>query len=217
MSVAAPDLVVLVADKNMEFAVRGLMSRPKALKIRPTVVELFVHPERDPGCYRKAQDFLQPMIRRFSHALVIFDREGSGSENRSRETIERNVNSRLDHSGWGDRARTVVIDPELEQWVWSDSPHVAECLGWSRNRGDLRSRLEEIRMWPSESEKPPDPKAAVERVLHMTRKPRSSSVYKKLGERVGLNRCADPAFHEFVGILRKWFPPHRDSRDVSAP
>jgi hypothetical protein len=29
------DLALLVADKNMEFALRGILNRPKALRIRP--------------------------------------------------------------------------------------------------------------------------------------------------------------------------------------
>jgi len=38
------DLVVLVADKNIEFAVKGLLSRPRALGVRPITSDFFVHP-----------------------------------------------------------------------------------------------------------------------------------------------------------------------------
>ena len=38
------DLLCLVADKNMEAAVSGLLSRPRALGIRPIARELMVPP-----------------------------------------------------------------------------------------------------------------------------------------------------------------------------
>jgi hypothetical protein len=45
------DLVVLAADKNTEFTVRGLLdSRTAALGIRRVVFDVYPHPERDPGC-----------------------------------------------------------------------------------------------------------------------------------------------------------------------
>ena len=43
------DLIILVADKNMEFAVRGILTRLEALGIRDITYDLYVHPERDPG------------------------------------------------------------------------------------------------------------------------------------------------------------------------
>ena len=36
------DLVVLVSDKNMEFVVKGLLSRPPALGIRDVFSDTFV-------------------------------------------------------------------------------------------------------------------------------------------------------------------------------
>lgn len=43
------DLVVLVADKNAEFALRGALQRSEALGIRPMTSEFLMHPERDGG------------------------------------------------------------------------------------------------------------------------------------------------------------------------
>jgi hypothetical protein len=44
------DLVLLVADKNIEHGLRGLLSRPQALGIRSVTSKTYVHPQRDPGC-----------------------------------------------------------------------------------------------------------------------------------------------------------------------
>jgi hypothetical protein len=55
------DLVCLVADKNMEAALRGLLERHQALRLRQLSFDLQVHPRRDPGCYNAAHEFLQPL------------------------------------------------------------------------------------------------------------------------------------------------------------
>ncbi len=124
------DLVVLVADKDIEYAMRGLLNRQKALGIRVVSAEVFAHPEHDPGCYLRSHTFLRSMVNRYAKAMVLFDRHGCGAEGRTRAELEAEVEGRLENSGWQGRCGAVVLDPELEVWVWSDSPHVAEILGW---------------------------------------------------------------------------------------
>ena len=48
------DLIILVADKNMEHTIKGLLARPPALGIRPLSFDIRVHPERDAGCRGEA-------------------------------------------------------------------------------------------------------------------------------------------------------------------
>lgn len=199
------DLVVLVPDRNTEAAVKGILSRTQALGIREISFDIFIHIERDPGCYRRSHDFLKPMINKYRHALVIFDKAGCGQESREREAIEGDVEKGLSISGWEDRAAAVVIDPELEVWVWSESPEVANCLGWESSITDLRSWLTEKGLWPKYSRKPIDPKLAVEQVLRQVKKPRSSAIYKLLAQRVSFARCTDPAFLKFKRIMQHWF------------
>lgn len=199
------DLVVLVPDRNTEFAVKGVLTRPQALGIREISSEIFVHIGRDAGCYLGSHDFLRPMCQKFQHALVIFDRVGCGREDHPREEIEEKVGLKLAVSGWEDRAAVVVIDPELEAWVWSDSPEVVSCLGWTSDLANLRRWLSKNGWWPSSSLKPPDPKLAVEQVLRKVRKPRSSAIYEQLARCVSFQRCTDPAFLKFRHIMREWF------------
>ena len=44
------ELVVLAADKDLQFALEGLLARSEALGIRPIEKDIFVEPEHDPGC-----------------------------------------------------------------------------------------------------------------------------------------------------------------------
>jgi len=200
------DIIFLVADRNTESAVRGLLSRPKSLAIRPVEAVIHTHPEHDPGCYCRAHDFLRAFRKRYAHAIVIFDREGCGSEAESRESLEAKVEKRLATSGWADRAKVIVIDPELENWVWSDSPEVDKALGWAGRTPALRAWLAENQFLRQAGMKPDRPKEAVEAVLRLAPRPRSSAIYRELAETVSFRRCVDPAFLKLRTTLNSWFP-----------
>lgn len=198
------DLVLLVADANIEHTVKGLLSRPEAIGIRAVKFEVIKHVERDPGCLKSA-DLLRLYRGRYRHALVLFDREGSGRENSSREALEQDLERRLSPD-WGERARVVVLDPELEAWLWSDSPHVDAVLGWAGLTPSLRSWLVERNLLAAGAVKPRRPKEAAERALRQVRKPRSSALYGELARKVSFQRCEDPSFRRMLEILRGWFP-----------
>ena len=203
------DLVVLVADKNMEHAVKGLLTRRQSLEIRPIAFDIFVHPERDPGCALRGVEFLSNFSDQYDRALLMFDHEGSGRESVRREELQENLNQQFAGSAWGERARALALSPELEAWVWSPSPHVADVIGWRRRFGPLRLWLTD-QNWLREGEmKPKRPKEAFMAALRHARTPRSSSLYQQIAEEVSLRRCVDASFLEFKEILREWFPIRR--------
>lgn len=184
MSGSQRDLIVLVADEKMGAAVRGLLSRPQSLAIRSPYFDILVHPWRDPGCLCESDKFLRSKVKQYEYCVVLFDRHGCGQEKRRREELEEIVTNRLDRSGWGDRAAAVVLDPELEVWVWSDSLEVDRCLGWQGSKPDLRAWLRDKKeIWPEDTPKPKDPKEAVEQALRYVHKPRSASVYEQLAKK----------------------------------
>jgi hypothetical protein len=202
------DLIVLAADNQMQEALRGILSRPRALAITPISFEVFSHPHKDPGCRKKAHEFLRNLRSDYQYGLVLFDYDGCGASHTSSPgEIVSDVEERLQQSGWGDQARCVVIDPELEVWVWSNSQEVDQCLGWADASQRLRDWLRESRHWPSDLPKPPDPKQAVEDALREAQLPHSSSIFRELAESVSLERCEDDGFQRFRQILQSWFPP----------
>jgi len=200
------DLILLVADGNMQSAVKGLLARPEALGIRPVDFTVVPHPERDPGVFHRGPEFLDPFRHRYRHALVMLDREGSGQEGLARAAMEKRLEERLAADWEPDRSAAVVLDPELEAWWWSDSPHVATVLGWKSRNPDLRSWLIDEGYLEEGETKPARPKEAVEKALRVARKPRSSALYRQLASKVSLRRCQDLAFGRFCDILRGWFP-----------
>jgi hypothetical protein len=199
------DLVILAADKNMEHAIRGLLCRNESLRVRPLSCDVYVHPEKDPGCFLKGHDFVRSFHRSYLHAIVMFDREGCGQESRSRDQLEREVEDRLSQAGWERRAAAIVIDPELENWVWSNSPHVEICLGWKDRAPRLRQWLVAEGYSAGPESKPMHPKQAVEQALRTVKKPRSSSIYLQLAQNVTLEGCIDGAFLKFRQTISSWF------------
>lgn len=197
---------MLAADKDIHYGLRGLLGRPRALGIRRVGADFLVHPRHDPGCAREAHQLLRPLAGRYRHALVVFDLEGSGREPQGRGALEVEVRAALAANGWQDRAEAIVIEPELEIWVFAESPHVEACLGWRRTTGSLRRWLERQGWWSGDRPKPEHPRAALEQALREVSRPRSSALYECLGRRVGLKRCGDEAFRKLIETLRLWFP-----------
>lgn len=200
------DLIVLAADKDAEFAMRGILRRAEALRIRPVKVDFIVHPEHDPGCLLRSSDLLRAFLRSHRYACVVLDREGAGREKAARATLEEKIEEQLGRNGWQSRCAAVVIDPELETWVWSDSPEVDRWLGWTGRQPTLREWLRAEGFLPEGSLKPSRPKEAVQKALRIAAKPRSSSLYRHLAENVSLDRCTDAAMQKLRETLRLWFP-----------
>ncbi|GIV81935.1 MAG: hypothetical protein KatS3mg051_1289 [Anaerolineae bacterium] len=201
-----PDLIALVADSNMEYTLRGLLSRHEALGIRRITYDIVRHEKRDPGCWTDAHNFLRPYVNQYPYALVMFDHQGSGQESREITELEDELEARLQQNGWAEgRARVIVLEPELEIWVWSDSPQVDQCLGWQTHQPDLRTWLREHNLLAPGKIKPTDPKKALEAALREVKTPRSSAIYKQLAEQVSFQRCVDPCFKRLRTILTDWF------------
>lgn len=200
------DLVLLVADRHQEAVVKALLKRPHSLGMRSVTYDLHVHPRRDPGCFHEAHTFLRTFRGDYKHGLVLFDASWAGAPSQNSRMLEDAVRQRFAQAHMSDWADVVVIAPELEVWVWSDSPHVDEVLGWSGGRPTLREWLLQMGLWPEGMVKPPNPKEAVERALFEARVARESRVYARLAEKVSIDRCTDASFQRFRRRLASWFP-----------
>jgi len=192
------DLVVLVADKDLEMTLTGLLMRPQSLNIRNISFDVFSHPQRDPGVRTNAHEFLRPLSQGYRRALVLFDREGCGADDLSVEEIAQEVQDKLENAGWHGRCAVVVIDPEMEIWVFAKSRLVAEIIAG----GDAESLQAIWQKYSVAGElKPQKPKEAMEEVLRQKRIPRSSSLFRQLAERVSLRDCTDRSFVRLREVL----------------
>jgi len=211
------DCLFLVADKNMEGMLKGFFSRDAFhhamgcrqfdFDIRQDLV--VAHGQNDPGLYTRANEFLQPYASSHQHAVVIVDAEWDGSP--GDDAILQRMRKHLNNAGWPDDSGcAVVIAPELENWVWQDSPHVCDALGFSGTFAALRADLGNQGFWQQDRAKPDRPKDAVEWVLRQSRKGRSSAIYQQLAMRVTARGCTESGSGS--ALLRR-----RPLRTVRAP
>jgi hypothetical protein len=201
------DLIFLVADKDIEYTIRGLMNRSDDLGIRDDLRHhINVHSKHDSGCFSDGHQFLRLFLDMYKHAILILDYEGCGREHLlGRTEIEDQLEENLSANGWGDRAAAIVIEPELETWVWVASTEVGRILGWRRDIETLDDWMIDKGHKTTMDEKPNQPKEVMQEVLRITRKKRSSSLYMQLAEQVDFSGCVDPAFIKLRDILKLWF------------
>jgi len=198
------DLVILVADTDAEWTVRTLLrQRYPALRIREIAFEVFRHPQRDAGVFLHAHEFLRAYVGQADHAMVLLDREGSGRESLSPLEIEGRIEDALLQNGWRpEQIAAIALDPELEVWVWSPSPHVADIIGLEA------SVLHQILVQTPKTPlgKPQRPKETLLQALYRSKRPFSARLFQELAARVSL-RCEERAFAKFRDTLQQWFPP----------
>lgn len=199
------DLVLLVADKNMQFALRGALVRPQALGIRSLSFDFRTHMGRDGGVRATGADVLNGERSRFSHALMVLDHEGSGREGVAVPALEAELDQRL-QVAWGDRAKAIVIAPEVDVWLWGANNALREAFHWPEN-GSIRDWLRGKGFDFSADGKPTRPKEALDAMVPVHKQPRSSALYEKITSRISLQNCQDAAFVRLRSQLQEWFPP----------
>jgi hypothetical protein len=199
------DLVVLAADKNIQFALRGALPRSEALGIRPITFDFRVHAGRDGGARSSGADVLRSQRRQFDHALLILDFDGCGAKaGQSALDVEEQLDTELSHV-WYDKAKAIVIDPELETWVWGSDNALQAALGWPVQQSN-RTWLAQRGFAIGVNGKPEQPKDAFAALVPVHQMPRSSAIYESITAKISLTACKDAAFRRLKGSLQQWFP-----------
>ena len=154
--------------------------------------------------YNFCDEFLRGFINQYNYSIVILDNEGSGQENITSDIIEQNIEDRLSKNGWDDRSIAVVINPELENWIWVNEFHLHQTMNW--NKRESVYRWLRTNGWMDEADlKPSQPKEAFESLLKITKTPRSSSIYLEVASSSSYKDCIDPSFIKLISTLQSWF------------
>ncbi|QKG25574.1 methylation-associated defense system protein MAD4 [Actinomadura verrucosospora] len=200
------DIVFLVADGAMEQMLRGFFSRPQFHRsIRcahfdfDPSEDLIVAPTKDPGVFNTARELLRPFETSHRHAVAMLDNAWEGSPGRDR--IHDSIADTLKEA-W-ERFAVIVIEPELEAWVWQENPHIAEAFNCPT---DFREILARSNHWPRDLLKPPDPKEALEHLRKRYRADRQNAAFRRLAAKISVRHCQDRAFNHLCDNLRTWFP-----------
>lgn len=213
------DIVWLIADLQCLATIKGFLERPNFCRslecgaFRFSVQEDVLRAEmgKDPGVWKQAHEFLREKQYTYRYAVIILDNAWEGSPGPIQ--IEKDIVRNMRSCGWDqNRFEVIVIIPELETWIWQDSPIVDQAFEHARPPS-LRQKLATVThkssgqvLWPPNDPKPPDPKAAVEAVLSMYRLGPASPVFNEITSKVSVNQCQDPAFQKLKAALQRWFP-----------
>lgn len=196
------DLVLLVPDKNTEFTLRGALTRHQALGIRQIDFGILVEQGRDGGVRRRGVQVLNVLRSQFSHAAMVMDYEGSGADVSARE-LEAHLDGALSDA-WGNRAKAIVIEPEVDAWMWGAETHLRSTMNWNFAEG-IRAWLKSQSFHFAEDGKPTHPKEALEAAFRRAKVPRSSARYEHVAQRISLTNCRDAAFLRLRASIIGWF------------
>ncbi|MDR1305311.1 MAG: hypothetical protein LBK76_08830 [Verrucomicrobiales bacterium] len=201
------DLFLFVADKNMKFALQGLLGKRHAsLGIRPITFDIKVNAQCDSGMRTMGVQLLSLEVGLARHALMLLDFAGSGTAYNNALDLENALKRDLQNTPtWGTRGEVIVIDPELEILIWGNDNKLCEILKWPEEKG-IREWLRQKGFMIHDTGKPDQPKEAFECVLRHCNIPRSSTLYQEITEQIGLKSCRDSTFLRLKSILQNWFP-----------
>ena len=213
------DCIFLLADKNIRATFEGFFSRQGfhhsigcgSIEIDLMRDLIVAAGDNDPGIFTRAHELLGPFLSTHRHAVVVLDAQWDGSPGAA--GIRTHIESLLFANGWGTKqCAVIVIEPELENWIWQRSIHVARGIGFDSIE-NMFTDADLQRAWPDGQYKPSYPKETLEAILRKNRIPRSSAIYKNITAQVSVSDCCDSAFLQLAGKLREWFP--LDSGDVA--
>lgn len=184
---------------------QGLLPRIQEIeKTQAFIFKIAVHPYRDPGIYNASDDFLKPFSDKFDFAMVMLDYKGCGKENKSTDEIARDIREKLDKSGWESRSSVIVINPELENWIWVNESRIQDAISWELETG-IYEWLHRNNLKRHDVTKPDNPKEAFEAALKLCHTPRSSSIYYQISSRSSYKDCQDVSFRNMISQLKTWF------------
>ncbi len=200
------DLLILVADKDTESCLKGLLPRfPDIFTLKAFTYDIIMHPLKDAGCYTLSHEFLRPFTKSYDYCIVVFDYEGCGQDkNMSIENVENNVKELLTKNGWENRCEVIVIEPELENWIWVQSKHLAEEIRW-QSIEELHQWLVENNLKEQDAAKPKRPKEAFQAALRKSGKRLSPAIYEDIAKKASFKKCIDKSFIAFCDYIKQCF------------
>ena len=208
------ELGFYVADLSMENAISGFLTRsdfhlPHNLGTRrfqfDPKEDMFRAGGHDPGLFSTGHDLVNTLWASHEKVVVVLDAEWDGSPGAA--TIQAELTARIVSRGWPmDRFKVIVIDPELEAWIWQRNQRVATPLRFNSVADMVNVVTSSGIAWPADAPKPSRPKEALEAVARSQRIGWSSAIHKSVTMSVTLIGCKDPSFVELRQTLQEWFP-----------
>jgi hypothetical protein len=162
----------------------------------------------DGGIHRRAHELLRRFLHSHQNAVVMLDKNFGGRLPAA--VVRGEILHNLLHNGWSaECVEVVVIDPELEVWLWQrGNLHVTRAFRYN-GPVSLESFLEAAGFWSTTASKPARPKEAARLLIRQYNAGVPMVVYSRIIENISVRGCQDPAFNLLASALRRWFPTER--------
>ena len=163
-------------------------------------------PQWIPGTYTTGEELMRPFQKTHRHAVLMLDAQWDGSPGAA--AIRTDLSNRILVTGWpADAFKVIVIEPELEAWIWQRNQRLATALKFGSVAEMVKAVHDAKVDWPNGQAKPSRPKEALEAVATRKRKiGYSSALHRAITTTISLAGCRDNAFLELRQTLQRWFP-----------
>jgi hypothetical protein len=205
-------LFFMVADRDIEAMVTGFLQKERAdlrlgcapFEFDPKLDLERAAADKDSGLYVRGAQHVLRRRQTHAHVVLMLDSEWDGSPGAA--AIDMKLREDLRKCGCSDNdSEVIVLEPEIEAWMWVDKLEVAREFGFESS--------EELRRWLTDegfdlgaNHKPLRPKEALHAALRAKRKARSSATFAAVAAKVSLSACQDPALLKLRATLQRWFP-----------
>jgi hypothetical protein len=162
----------------------------------------------DGGIHRRAHALLRPYLPSHQNAVVILDQ--NFGRRLPAAVVRGEILNNLLRNGWSaECVEVVVIDPELEVWLWQrGNPHIARAFRYNESVS-LEAFLEAAGFWSAAASKAARPKETARLLIRQYNAGVPMVVYTRIIENISVRGCQDPAFNLLASALRRWFPVER--------
>jgi hypothetical protein len=201
------DLFVILEGSGDEVVLEALLKRPSDLGIRAVT---FKCERRSSAVRTQGPDIAREQRREFRYVICLWDHGGSGREQQPPSRVQGEVQARLNRNTLKGCSKALIIDPELEIWLWQDSAAIASALGVGEDRLAEWLRDWQRKHFPTQTVETlvrQQPKEALEEVIKQSGKKRTSTLYRHITAVANLNLWSGEAsFRRLCRTLRRWFP-----------
>jgi hypothetical protein len=205
-------LLFVVACADIAAMVTGFLSKERA-DLRLGCAPFDFNPkldvrrpagEMDPGLWSRGAEHVRLGRQTHDHVVLMLDADWEGSPGAA--AIDEKLREDLRKCGCSDDdSEVIVLEPEIEAWMWVDKLEVAREFGFETSDA-LRGWLTGAGFDLGANQKPLRPKEALEAALRVKGKPRSSATFAAVAAKVSLSACQDPALLKLRATLQRWFP-----------
>jgi len=204
------DLLAFVADADLLAVMEEVLARPAELGAGAFTFKVDRHTGRDPGMVKDGPELVRMRKAEAERCVLIWDHQGSGWEARHTASESRiRIIDKLERFTWKDCSDALVLEPELEEWLWRDPPSIARHLEVEPANFDAwvdafagKQRLS------ATTAKTTCPKELLYHVFksRWNRQPRPGD-YRAIAKLADLSGWGHSAsFSSLLGVLVRWFP-----------